>query len=153
MITTTSVAKSDNECTASAIIAVLWPIMPAVNLNITKRKFTKLPTMVTLYISFSLKLLSRFIGDSFSYFINIFIWFFFLLFALCNKSDFYAWNAFATNRHKITYFLRIMQPFYYLYLCGKLRNGGEWLWDRIRFRSHRCVELFCKKKSYFYTIV
>ena len=54
-ITMISVTKSDKECTASAIIAVLLPSIPPTNLNINKKQFAKLPIIVVLYIVFSLK--------------------------------------------------------------------------------------------------
>ena len=41
------------ECTASAIIALLCPNIPATNLNTNKKKLAIEPTIVTLYICFS----------------------------------------------------------------------------------------------------
>ena len=46
-MTTTSVMKSESECTASAIMAALPPTMPATNLNTSSKKFTTLPHSVT----------------------------------------------------------------------------------------------------------
>lgn len=45
--TTTSVMKSESECTASASMAALWPSRPAANLPTSSTKLTRLPKSVT----------------------------------------------------------------------------------------------------------
>ena len=47
-MTMMSVRKSESECTASAIIAALFPSMPAMNLNVVNATFPADPTNVTL---------------------------------------------------------------------------------------------------------
>jgi len=46
-ITTTSVTRSESECTASAIMADERPIIPKANFKATSSRFTTLPSTVT----------------------------------------------------------------------------------------------------------
>jgi hypothetical protein len=75
-----SVRKSDKECTASAIIAELWPNVPAMNLKTISATLLALPIRVTLYISFSRVMVSRLgktkgknqgVGDSFGFYLLV----------------------------------------------------------------------------------
>jgi hypothetical protein len=49
-----SVAKSERECTASAVIAALCPSIPATNLKAVRTAFTHNPTQETFRAFFSL---------------------------------------------------------------------------------------------------